>query len=86
MSTSKDMVASEDKKETKDKDTVDLGSLEQDDEFEEFPVEGWDKNDEDVSDMQVWEANWDDDNLEDDFSQQLRIELQKNEDTEMKKE
>uniref|UniRef100_A0A2K6L8P3 26S proteasome complex subunit SEM1 n=2 Tax=Rhinopithecus TaxID=542827 RepID=A0A2K6L8P3_RHIBE len=45
------------------KQPVDLGLLEEDDEFEEFPAEDWD--------------NWDDDNVEDDFSNQLRAELEK---------
>lgn len=61
----------------------DLGVLEEDDEFEEFPAEDWkqvndgrppsfsviyfldDKVDE------VWEENWEDDNIEDDFSIQV---------------
>uniref|UniRef100_A0A2K6L8L4 26S proteasome complex subunit SEM1 n=2 Tax=Rhinopithecus TaxID=542827 RepID=A0A2K6L8L4_RHIBE len=47
------------------KQPVDLGLLEEDDEFEEFPAEDWD--------------NWDDDNVEDDFSNQLRAELEKHE-------
>ncbi|XP_048416825.1 26S proteasome complex subunit SEM1 [Stegostoma tigrinum] len=55
---------------------VDLGLLEEDDEFEEFPAEGWTGLDED-EDAHVWEDNWDDDNVEDDFSNQLRAELEK---------
>ncbi|KAJ9593462.1 hypothetical protein L9F63_014991 [Diploptera punctata] len=54
------------------KPKVDLGLLEEDDEFEEFPAE-----DEDEEDISVWEDNWDDDNVEDDFSKQLRAELEK---------
>ncbi|KAL1453193.1 hypothetical protein WDU94_007358 [Cyamophila willieti] len=61
----------------KDKSKVDLGLLEEDDEFEEFPAEDWTKKDEDEKDVNVWEDNWDDDNVEDDFNQQLRAELQK---------
>jgi len=53
------------------KKTVDLGLLEEDDEFEEFPAEEWDKKDEDSTDVNVWEDNWDDDTIEDDFSVQL---------------
>merc|ERR1711860_245839 len=53
-----------------EKKAVDLGKLEEDDEFEEFPTKGWDgKTDED--DVNVWEDNWDDDAIEDDFSVQL---------------
>ncbi|PVD35724.1 hypothetical protein C0Q70_02687 [Pomacea canaliculata] len=55
----------------------DLGLLEEDDEFEEFPAEDWGEEDEDSADVNVWEDNWDDDNIEDDFSKQLRAELEK---------
>jgi len=55
----------------------DLGLLEEDDEFEEFPAEEWTGADEDQGDVNVWEDNWDDDNIEDDFSQQLKSELDK---------
>merc|ERR1712108_80038 len=68
---------SEDKSNAEDKKkTVDLGLLEEDDEFEEFPAEEWEKKDEDAGDVNVWEDNWDDDTIEDDFSVQLRSELQ----------
>ncbi|CAB4066270.1 unnamed protein product [Lepeophtheirus salmonis] len=60
----------------------DLGLLEDDDEFEEFPHENWDESQEDKGDINVWEDNWDDDTVEDDFSVQLRAELQ-NKDTKM---
>ena len=71
----------------------DLGLLEEDDEFEEFPVEGsraalafdgfsrtnwvwfspdWGAADEEASDKHVWEDDWDDSNVEDSFSKQLR--------------
>lgn len=56
---------------------TDLGLLEEDDEFEEFPAEEWTAVDEDQADMHVWEDNWDDDTVEDDFSNQLRAELEK---------
>lgn len=74
----------------------DLGLLEEDDEFEEFPAEGifWllrcvsvcnivvtflDFNavQEDEDDVNVWEDNWDDDNVEDDFNVQLKAHLEK---------
>jgi len=58
-----------------DKAKVDLGLLEEDDEFEEFPAEDWDAREEDSDDINVWEDNWDDDNIEDDFSKQLKAEL-----------
>ncbi|XP_077862345.1 26S proteasome complex subunit SEM1-like [Saccoglossus kowalevskii] len=59
------------------KKAMDLGLLEEDDEFEEFPSEDWGGEDEDQDDVNVWEDNWDDDNVEDDFSKQLRTELEK---------
>merc|ERR1712024_388506 len=49
----------------------DLGLLEEDDEFEEFPAEDWTSRDEDPSDVNVC-----DDNVEDDFSVQLKSELE----------
>ncbi|XP_071960687.1 26S proteasome complex subunit SEM1-like [Antedon mediterranea] len=64
----------EDKKKSDKK--VDLGLLEEDDEFEEFQAEEWNEDEEDSEDVNVWEDNWDDDVVEDDFSQQLRAELQ----------
>ena len=97
---------------TEVKKAVDLGLLEEDDEFEEFPAESkwyirqdigmaegngelplrltpariylikickinilfieWEAKDEDPTDVNVWEDNWDDDTVEDDFSIQLR--------------
>ncbi|XP_021950907.1 26S proteasome complex subunit SEM1 [Folsomia candida] len=56
---------------------VDLGLLEEDDEFEEFPSDDYNKNGEDEEEVKVWEDNWDDDNIEDDFSCQLKAELEK---------
>lgn len=35
-------------------------------------VSDWVAADEDQDDVNVWEDNWDDDNVEDDFSKQLR--------------
>jgi len=61
---------------TEVKKAVDLGLLEEDDEFEEFPAEKWESKDEDPADVNVWEDNWDDDTVEDDFSIQLRSELE----------
>ena len=59
---------SEDNKNNK----VDLGLLEEDDEFEEFPAEEWDEKEGEKDSVTVWEDNWDDDTVEDDFSNQLR--------------
>jgi len=53
----------------------DLGSLEEDDEFEEFPADEWD---EDMLEPEIfWEERWDDDNIEEDFSDQLKAAFQK---------
>ncbi|KAF9379955.1 hypothetical protein CPB97_008654 [Podila verticillata] len=53
-----------------------LSGLEEDDEFEEFATEDWQEAD-DSQDAQQWDDNWDDDDVEDDFSAQLRNELQR---------
>ena len=37
----------------------------------------WDEKELDNEDENQWEDNWEDDNLEDDFSVQLRAELEK---------
>ncbi|KAH9976200.1 DSS1/SEM1 family-domain-containing protein [Lactifluus volemus] len=67
-----------------------LGVLEEDDEFEEFPVQDWDDSQTDLAHLggvapgaaksegdKLWEDNWDDDDIEEEFSAQLRNELQK---------
>jgi len=40
--------------------------------FLPFSFSDWADKDEDAGDVNVWEDNWDDDNVEDDFSRQLR--------------
>ena len=52
------------------------GLLEEDDEFEEFPAEEWSGGDKEPEIF--WEEKWDDDNIEDDFSNQLKAVLEKN--------
>lgn len=37
-----------------------------------FCILDWEADAEDTVDKQLWEDNWDDDNVEDDFSIQLR--------------
>ena len=39
-------------------------------------IADWTNREEDPSDVNVWEDNWDDDNVEDDFSVQLKSELE----------
>eukprot|EP00568_Trieres_chinensis_P011440 CAMPEP_0183306752 /NCGR_PEP_ID=MMETSP0160_2-20130417/13724_1 /TAXON_ID=2839 ORGANISM="Odontella Sinensis, Strain Grunow 1884" /NCGR_SAMPLE_ID=MMETSP0160_2 /ASSEMBLY_ACC=CAM_ASM_000250 /LENGTH=83 /DNA_ID=CAMNT_0025470199 /DNA_START=52 /DNA_END=303 /DNA_ORIENTATION=- len=53
-------------------------AIEEDDEFEEFEPCRWDAHDEDAEDAQQWQDNWDDDDIEDDFTKNLRAELTKN--------
>ncbi|PBL03655.1 hypothetical protein ARMGADRAFT_1004380 [Armillaria gallica] len=67
-----------------------LGLLEEDDEFEEFETADWDDSQTDMAHLngaapgaaksggdKLWEDNWDDDDIEDEFSVQLRNELAK---------
>ncbi|KAL1931341.1 hypothetical protein VTP01DRAFT_9483 [Rhizomucor pusillus] len=54
-----------------------LHALEEDDEFEEFAVEDWEEKDQQGDDSHYWEDNWDDDDVEDAFFNQLRQELEK---------
>ncbi|KAK6836500.1 DSS1/SEM1 family-domain-containing protein [Apiospora arundinis] len=65
------------------------GALEEDDEFEDFPVEDWPAEETESANQQgnsanggtaadhLWEESWDDDDTSDDFSAQLREELKK---------
>merc|ERR1712188_178030 len=48
--------------------------FEDDDEFEEFPEDAWDQSEEAKTkhNQNIWEENWDDDDVEDDFSQKLK--------------
>ena len=54
-----------------------IEAIEEDDEFEEFDPSKWDAHDEDAEDAQQWQDNWDDDDIEDDFTKNLRAELQR---------
>lgn len=49
----------------------------EEDEFEEFEAEDWDARQEDPKNQALWEQDWDDDNINDDFSQRLKAELVK---------
>jgi len=75
---------------TKEETIPGLGVLEEDDEFEEFPVQDWDDSQTDLANLasagtagsaaggdKLWEDNWDDDDIEEEFSTQLRAELEK---------
>ncbi|XP_047311580.1 protein DSS1 HOMOLOG ON CHROMOSOME V-like [Impatiens glandulifera] len=51
--------------------------FEDDDEFEEFEIDQeWDNKEEATEISQQWEDDWDDDDVNDDFSLQLRRELE----------
>merc|ERR1712055_999650 len=52
---------------------VDLGLLEEDDEFEEFPADDAESKGVEDTTVNVWEDNWDDDAKEDDFANQLSL-------------
>ncbi|CAN6717947.1 hypothetical protein ACFX13_015698 [Malus domestica] len=53
--------------------------FEDDDEFEEFDInEEWEDKEEGKEVTQQWEDDWDDDDVNDDFSLQLRRELENN--------
>lgn len=64
-----------------------LSALEEDDEFEEFPVQDWDDTEAELGKLaglqpgaamsggdRLWEDNWDDDDVEEEFNLQLRKE------------
>ena len=63
----KESVAAEDPK---------LDVFEDDDEFEEFENEVWDDADDGKGALQQWEDDWDDDDVTDDFSVQLKKEIE----------
>jgi len=54
-------------------------SLEEDDEFEDFPVEDWSEEETQIpgGNTHLWEESWDDDDTNEDFAVQLREELKK---------
>jgi len=61
------------------KETKPAAALEEDDEFEDFPVENWTQEDTEVpgDNTHLWEESWDDDDTSEDFSAQLKEELKK---------
>ena len=58
------------------KDSPVLYQIGADDEFEEFE-NNWTPAEEEEEDKHHWEEDWDDQDLDDDFSKQLRAELSK---------
>lgn len=63
----------------KEQRTQQLALLEEDDEFEDFPVENWTEEESQVpgGNAHLWEEGWDDDDQDEEFSRQLREELKK---------
>ncbi|TYG92008.1 hypothetical protein ES288_A12G309000v1 [Gossypium darwinii] len=55
---------------------INMDLFEDDDEFEEFEIDGGRRKGKEVT--QQWEDEWDDDDVSDDFSLQLRKELENN--------
>lgn len=55
--------------------------LEEDDEFEDFPVEDWTAEESEMppgsGTTHLWEESWDDDDENEEFSKQLKEELKK---------
>ncbi|CAH1434321.1 protein DSS1 HOMOLOG ON CHROMOSOME V [Lactuca sativa] len=71
------MATNEQPKAANEEAKIDL--FEDDDEFEEFAIDQeWDVKEEGNEVTQQWEDDWDDDDVNDDFSLQLRRELESN--------
>jgi len=64
---------------TESKDPKPAAALEEDDEFEDFPVENWTAEETEVpaDNTHLWEESWDDEDTSEDFSAQLKEELKK---------
>lgn len=64
---------------TEDEEKV-VRTLEEDDEFEDFPVDSkWTGNqDSQINPNSLWEEDWEDDDNGDEFSNKLKAELEKN--------
>ncbi|KAI1008002.1 hypothetical protein K3495_g225 [Podosphaera aphanis] len=61
-----------------EKDPKLVGALEEDDEFEDFPVENWGQEETEApNNTNLWEESWDDDDTAEDFSAQLKEEIKK---------
>jgi len=54
-----------------------LDMLEEDDEFEEFDTEKWTPGEEEPEDMKLWGENWDDEDVDETFVEQLRNEIKR---------
>lgn len=58
-------------------------TLEEDDAFEDFPVDSWNKEEtlKETTASNLWEEDWDDVEVEDDFTTELKSELGKHKQT-----
>ncbi|CAH2451089.1 26S proteasome complex subunit [Komagataella phaffii CBS 7435] len=67
-------MSTENKAETKQ---TNFKALEEDDEFEDFPVQDWPNDKTITAEKQehLWDESWNDDDNEDDFTKRLRQEL-----------
>lgn len=54
-----------------------IKTLEENDEFEDFPEDANWAGEADTTSAALWEEDWDDDDARDDFTEKLRQELQK---------
>ena len=70
-------VAAGDENDTKTTKTA-IEAIEEDDEFEEFEPSHWAAGEENTEDAQQWMDNWDVDDMDDDFTKNLREELARN--------
>jgi 26 proteasome complex subunit DSS1 len=75
MSSDKKEETKKEEKEGKDVASSLIEAIEEDDDFEEFNPAKWGSEDEDAEDAQQWKDNWDDDDIDDDFTNHLRAEL-----------
>lgn len=47
-------------------------SLEEDDEFEDFKIENWNINEQQLTNSELWDKDWDDKTVNDGIGQQIR--------------
>ncbi|CAD6613218.1 BAH_G0011800.mRNA.1.CDS.1 [Saccharomyces cerevisiae] len=63
----------------KKNEEINKKSLEEDDEFEDFPIDTWANGEtiksNAVTQTNIWEENWDDVEVDDDFTNELKAEL-----------
>lgn len=57
------------------KQPQDMHTIDEDDEFEEFPQENWQPKAADLRARNLWDKAWDDESLEDEVGKQLRAKL-----------